>query len=86
VKIARRLLTVRRPPLSVTVTGSLSASFEQRDEPQGPKVNCAVGSMEWQAQIKKERIAREAAEEVRKQIRVARVAALLERGSQHAAE
>jgi hypothetical protein len=42
--------------------------------------------MEWQAQIKKERIAREAAEEVRKQIRVARVAALLERGSQHAAE
>ena len=54
--------------------------LEQGGEPQGPKVNYAVGSMECQAQIKKERIAREAAEEMREQMRVARVAAFLEKG------
>ncbi len=60
--------------------------FKPINEPQGPKVNYAVGSMECQAQIKKERAAREAAEKVREQMRLARVAALLERRSQHAAE
>src|SRR5437763_15396869 len=56
--------------------------LEQRDGPQGPKVNYAFGSMEWQAYRVKVLAEREVAETAREQMRLARVAAFLEHQGQ----
>jgi len=53
------------------------APITETDKPEGPKVNYAKGSVEWEKQQEEERLARIALEEAKEKRRLARVAAML---------